>query len=333
MKTDLTKLSLLIFLSLSMGLTSCNTDDEDEAPPSTPSPTKNIAELTQGNPQFSILWDALIFTDLVDNFEQSGSLTLFAPNNEAFNTFFDDNEIIDHNGDGSRVDDAATELGVEELTYILRYHAIEGKIASGDVTAAQYRSTLSTNSPELTPLSLRTSKINNTLILNGGIGIGAIVVNANLDATNGILHEIDGVLVMPNVVDHAIANPDLSELLRAVTTTNSWDSLCPLATLTVFAPLNSAFESRSATIEGLSHSQISDMLQYHVLEIQLRQDQITEGNAYTLLGQEFSINFGADNSTLILTDSEGKEATVVLTNVQATNGVVHIIDNVLFPSM
>jgi transforming growth factor-beta-induced protein len=333
MKNDLSKLSLLIFLSLSLGLTSCNENEEDEAPPTAPSPTKSIAELAQESPQFSILVDALILTDLVDEFEQSGSFTVFAPNNEAFNAFFDENEISDNNGDGSRVDDAATELGADVVGQILLYHMLEAKIATSDIASAKYKSTLSTYSPDSTPLTLRIARINNTIVLNGGNGIGAISVNTNMTATNGIIHEINGVLVLPNVVDHAIANPDLSELLDAVTTTNSWDSLCPLATLTVFAPLNSAFEDKSTTINGFTDNQISDMLQYHVLETELHQEEIPEGSLLTLLGQEFTIRIGADDNALILTDAYGEEAVVVLTNIQATNGVVHIIDNVLFPSM
>ncbi|MGB6036166.1 MAG: fasciclin domain-containing protein [Cryomorphaceae bacterium] len=328
----LTKFTFLILLGLSIGLISCSKEESDDSPQSPTAPSKSLAELVQEKPQFSILSEALIKTELFSEIEDAVSLTFFAPNNEAFVAFFDENEITDDNGDGSRLDDAFANLG-DTLTHTLLYHMINERISSSDLNVAKYKSTMCTFSPDSDPLTVRVALHNNTVIVNGGIGIGGIVLDANINATNGIIHELDGILVMPNVVDHAIANPELSELVNAVVTTNSWNSLCPLASLTIFAPLNSAFEDRSSTMEEYSTEQITEILGYHVLETQVHAEDISAGDELTYIGQYLTIELSPDGTRAILTDAVGEKSTVVLTNLQATNGVVHIIDGVLLPSL
>jgi len=332
---DLSKFSFLLFLSLALGLSSCNDDDDDDDnPPPNPGPTQNIAELAQDSPQFSILVEALVATDLVDVLEQDGPFTVFAPNNDAFNEYFDDQGLTDNNGDGSRVDEAAAALGADAVTDLLLYHVLGAEITSGDITTSTYATTQSTASPDNNPLTLLAAPASGTVIVNGGDGIGATVVTADIEATNGVIHEVDGVLELPNVVDHAIANPDLSELVDAVVLTTLTGALSDEnSTLTVFAPLNSAFEDISGTVDVLTTQELTDVLLYHVLDDEVRAEAITPGDVTTLLGQDVEINIGADDVTVTITDANGGESTVVLTNVQGTNGVVHVIDAVLIPTL
>jgi transforming growth factor-beta-induced protein len=288
--------------------------------------------LAQDNPQFSILVEALVATNLVSVLEQDGPFTVFAPNNEAFNEFFDEQGLNDDNNDGSRVDEAAAALGPDVVTELLLYHVIGAEITAGDITESTYTTTQSTSSPNGNPLSILAAPANNTVIVNGGDGKGATVVAADIEATNGVIHEVDGVLELPNVVDHAAANPSFSQLVQAVIDTDLTDALSDEnATLTVFAPTDEAFDDISAAVAVLTTEELTQVLQYHVLGTEVRAEQISPGDVTTLLGQDIELTVGADDVTVTVTDASGGTATVIFTNVQGTNGVVHVIDAVLLP--
>jgi transforming growth factor-beta-induced protein len=330
---DLSKFSFFLFLSLTLVMTSCD-DDDDEDPQVNPpaGPTQNIAELAVASPQFSILVEALTATDLVDAVAADGSMTVFAPNNDAFNAFFDQEGLTDDNNDGSRVDEAAAALGADAVSQLLLYHVIASEIPAAAVTVQTYVSTSSTSSPDGDPLSLLAEPANNTVWVNGGSGKGATVVAADIFATNGVIHEIDGVLELPSVVDHAIFNSNLSELVGAVVATGLDATLSnDAATFTVFAPLNAGFEAIQPTIDGLTTDQIASVLTYHVLDSQVRAEDIPLGAVATVNTQEITIAILEDDVTVTITSATDGVSTVQLTNIQGTNGVVHVIDEVLVP--
>jgi len=333
----MSKYSFLLFLGATLVMTSCD-DDDDEAPTPTPTaPTQNIAELAIANPQFSILVEALTAANLVDAVSDEGAaLTVFAPNNTAFNTFFDDQSVTDTNGDGSRVDDAIADLGADAVTQLLLYHVIGEEIPASAVTDKMYRETSSTLSPSSDALSILVEPANSTVLINGGIEKGATVITPDISATNGVIHEIDGVLELPSVVDHAIFNSDLSELVGAVVATQLVDPLNMATELTIFAPVNQAFMDIQMTVDGLSDSALVDVLEYHVLPTQVRAGAISAGEQNTLQNENITINVTADNNDNIsvsITDANGDISNVVLTDVQGTNGVVHVIDRVLIPTL
>jgi transforming growth factor-beta-induced protein len=337
---ELSRITFFLFLSLSLVMISCD-DDDDEDPPVTPSgPTQNIADLAQDSDQFSILVEALAATDLVTTLEGDGPFTVFAPDNDAFTEYFAQQNITDDNNDGSFIDEAtATPEDTEDLKQTLLYHVIIGsEIREADISSQTYATTGSTDSPEGDGLSLLAEPSGSTVLINGGNGNmgddkGATVTAADILATNGVIHEIDGVLERPTVVDHAIFNSDLSELVEAVVATDLVTPLNSASELTVFAPLNSAFEEIETTVAGLTTDQLTDVLQYHVLPIQIRAEQISVGSQPTLEGEMVTIGVESDDVTVTVTDVNGGETIVVLTNIQGTNGVVHVIDGVLIPTL
>jgi transforming growth factor-beta-induced protein len=335
---DLSKFSFLLFLSLTLVMTSCDDDDDEEPTPTPSGPTQNIAELAVASPQFSILVEALTATGLVDAVAADGSMTVFAPNNDAFNEFFDQAGLTDDNGDGSRVDEAAAALGADAVSELLLYHVIGAEIPASAVTGKTYVNTSSTTSPDGDALSLLAEPANNTVLVNGGNGNngadkGATVVAADIFATNGVIHEIDGVLELPSVVDHAIFNSDFSELVGAVVAADLVPTLEAADAITVFAPVNSAFEAIQSTVDGLTLEQLTSVLTYHVVGSQVRAEDINPGAVGTLNGQDITIGVAADDVTVTVTDANGGVSTVILTNVQGTNGVVHVIDTVLIPTL
>jgi transforming growth factor-beta-induced protein len=331
MITFLKKQSLWSLVAISFLMVSCNDDDEedDNTPPSN-QPTQTIVEIASGNPDFSILVEALTAADLVDDVS-GDNLTVFAPNNEAFNDFFDSFGLIDEDGDGSRVNDAIAALGAETVIETLKYHVLLSEVRAADVPELGYVTTYSTNSPGNNQLSLLVESRSNGVFLNNGPQVS----QADILATNGVIHAINQVITMPNIVDHAINNPALlSELTSAVVGANLVGALSDEnATLTVFAPRNSGFEAIESTIATLSDEQIATVLTYHVLATQERADELVSQAYNTLANQEITVAVG---TSVEITDvnalSEGP-STVEVPNIQGTNGVVHLIDNVLIPAL
>jgi len=330
---DLSKFSFLLFLSLTLVMTSCDDDDDEEPTPPPSGPTQNIAELASASPQFSILVEALGATNLVDAVSADGSMTVFAPNNEAFNAFFDQEQLVDANGNG-RVDEAVAALGTDALSELLLYHVVGSEIPASAVTGKTYVETSSTSSPEGDPLSLLAEPANNTVLINGGnvnaaADKGATVVAADIFATNGVIHEIDGVLELPSVVDHAIFNSDFSTLVGAVITAELVTTLDTTSNITVFAPDNNAFDQITIPTDV---DDLTAVLQYHVLPNQVRSPQVPTGVAVETLLEGQTLEFTVENeTTVVVIDANSNESTVTQPDIQGTNGVVHAINAVLLP--
>jgi len=323
MNTNHNKLFFIPLLALGLGLTACNDDEDNDVDPA-PGPTQNIVQIASGNPDFSILADALTQAGLISTLQGSGPFTVFAPDNVAFNTFFDNNEILDTDSDGSRVDELILALGAEAVQQTLLYHVLGGEVRAADVPLKGYVTTSSTLSPGNEQLSLLAEARSTGVILNNTADVTA----ADILATNGVIHRINAVLTLPDITDHAINNPaDLSALVNAVVLTGLLPTLSnPDATFTLFAPTNAAFALAPA---GLTNQQLSTVLTYHVLDTQVRSEDITSGSVNTVAGQAFTITASAEGVTIL--DTAGNLVNVILTNIQGTNGVVHLIDGVLIP--
>jgi transforming growth factor-beta-induced protein len=328
----LSKHYVLALFAASIFMVSCNDDDDDDDPQTPSGPTQNIAEIASSNPEYSILVEALTAANLVGAVsDENATLTVFAPNNNAFNSLFDDLDLVDDNGNGSRVDELVNELGATEVTNILLYHVLGTEIRSGDVPEKGYVTTLSTGSPDSDPLSLLVESRSDGVFMNNEAEVNA----ADILATNGVIHGIDRVLLLPTVADHAINNPgDFSALVGAVLQVGLEGSLDDEnAELTVFAPLNSAFEDVATTVAGLTDEQLETVLLYHVLGSQVRAEDVPNGSVETLNTQSIFINVSESAVTISDVDESNEDATVVLTNVQGRNGVVHVIDVVLIPQL
>lgn len=134
----------------------------------------------------------------------------------------------------------------------------------------------------------------------------------------------------PNVVQIAVSSADHSTLVKAVQTAELVDALSNAGPFTVFAPTNAAFEKLpSGTVEGLlqpdKREALTDILQYHVYVGVLKAEDLTDGR---ILGQ---VNGG--NVTVTLKDGKptlnGKAQ--IIASIPASNGIIHVIDEVLVP--
>lgn len=300
-------------------IVSCNNDDEPQAV------NNSIAGIASANPDFSTLVTALSRTGLTATLNGSGTFTVFAPTNAAFNTFFGTL--------GSNV--TVNNVDVNVLRNILLNHVIGSEIMSADIPASVYVSTLSpinstTNAPTI---SMFVQKSGAVVTLNGGIeNGGAVVTSADIDASNGVIHVVNRVIGIPTVKDHAVANPNLSTLTSLLVAQNLAATLdgTERSPFTVFAPINSAFDQATLDYyEGLNFSGLkSQVLLYHVVGgANVRSNAIPTGDIETLQGGTFSIS-----GTSINDAGSNINKNIISVDIQCSNGVVHTIDKVLLPT-
>jgi transforming growth factor-beta-induced protein len=166
----------------------------------------------------------------------------------------------------------------------------------------------------------------NGVMLNGA----SKVVSADVMASNGVIHVIDKVILPPDVVDIAIQNSNFSTLVAAVSKAGLVEALQADGPFTVFAPTNAAFEALFANlgvngIDDLTADQLTPILLYHVVSGNVRAADVTSGTVPTL-NPDASIEITVDMGVML-----NGTANVVATDVQGTNGVVHVIDEVILP--
>ena len=133
------------------------------------------------------------------------------------------------------------------------------------------------------------------------------------------------------MVGHAAANGNFTELVGALGAA-SGDLVTVLqgtGPFTVFAPLNSAFEAISDVVATLSTDDLAGILTYHVVSGNINSSVLSAGEVTTVNTATFTVNI--DGSDVSITDANGGVSNVVLTNVQATNGIIHAIDTVILP--
>lgn len=143
-------------------------DTEEQAEPS-----MNIVELAAANPDLSTLVAAVQEAELVDTLSGPGPFTVFAPTNEAFENLLNELDIT-----------AEELLARDDLGSILTFHVIPSAVLSSDLSEEQTVTTV--NGEELT-ITVR----NGEVMINGS----AMVTTADVQASNGVVHIIDSVLI------------------------------------------------------------------------------------------------------------------------------------------
>lgn len=299
----------LLFVTLAT-FTSC-----EEEKTETPTEEQTIVQVASNDPQFSTLVAALKRVNLVSTLEGPGPFTVFAPTNAAFQALGVDLATISDS----------------ELTKILLYHVLGASVQSGAIQEGQtYASTASATGPGGSQLSVLIEKTGNSVKLNGT----ANVTTANIVTKNGVIHVIDKVILPLDIVGHAAANSNFTSLVGALGSApgNLVNVLKGAGPFTVFAPLNSAFAAISGTVASLTPEQLAKVLTYHVVAgANVRSTALTNGQSVaTVNGASFSVNIAGGNVSL--RDASGKTSNVVLTDVQATNGVIHVLSSVIIPN-
>lgn len=274
----------------------------------------SITDLAISVPSLNILVEALIAAggDLPTVLAEGGPFTVFAPTNAAFETFLMDNNFA-----------TLGDVPIALLTQVLLNHVVSGINLSTDLSTG-YVSSLSTAGPTGANLSLFINTADG-VVINGE----STVTAADNKAINGVVHIVDAVIGLPNVVNHAVANPNLTALVGALTANGNTTFTTLLSdaetNFTVFAPLNSAFES----FTNPSGNDINSILANHVIAG-------AAANAASLTNTYFNTaatNVDGDNLSLYVNVDNGVQlngtSKVEAADIVATNGIIHAVDAVI----
>ena len=313
------------FAFIAFGITVLSCSSDSSSGPGT------IADIASSNANLSTLVAALNKTGLTSTFDSAGDYTVFAPTNDKFQAFLDANGF-----------DNLDEVPVPLLTEILKNHVVSGSFYS-DELATGYVKTLAKGSASTTNTLSMFIQVGSTVKLNGGAtNGGATVVTADIEASNGVIHIVDNVIGLPTVVNHAIANPDFSSLVGALTSAGQPDFVTILSGVgpfTVFAPNNAAFTSLNTElapggIAGVSAANLTKVLTYHVVSpANVLAASLTEGQIVTpIVTPEESFTVLLSGGAR-LKDVNNRECNIIATDVQASNGVVHVLGKVLLPTL
>lgn len=141
-----------------------------------------------------------------------------------------------------------------------------------------------------------------------------------------------------DLVDTAVAAGDFTTLVAAVQAADLEDTLRGEGPFTVFAPTDAAFDALpEGTVDTLLEDptgQLADILTYHVVEGAVLAADVAglDGQEVTTVnGATFTVGVGDDGS-VALTDAAGNEVGVTQTDIETSNGVIHVIDAVLMPA-
>lgn len=307
-----------------ISFTACSDDDDAMEPVMVE--TNTIADFVASNDDYSSLAAALEVAGLTATLDGSTNYTVFAPDNDAFAAFLDDNDFA-----------SLDEVPVDLLTQVLLNHVQMGELMAADLSTG-YIESMATGSASEENLSMYINTEDGVMI--NGV---ATVTTANVEVDNGVIHAVDAVIGLPTVVTFALADPTFDTLVAALTREDDFPFVGVLmetgspAPFTVFAPTNDAFmalleELEMDSLEDIPAEVLSSVLSYHVVAgANVRSTDLTDAMEVNTLAEEaFTINLG---DGAVITDANGRTSNIIATDVQADNGVIHVIDTVLLPSM
>lgn len=277
-----------------------------------------IVDIAAGSSDFSSLVTAVSTAGLVDALSSNGPFTVFAPPNSAFNALDPDalNDLLTN----------PASLGA--LTDILTYHVVPGRYPSGklgfDLGAILRGEYISGYVQTLNGADLRIDVTPFGILLNGD----TMVTSPDIEARNGLIHIIDNVLLPPkDIVDTAI-EAGFNTLVAAVQAAGLENVLRGDGPYTVFAPTDEAFAALGeAKINELLADPVTlgNILLYHVVGDKVYSSEVMPGDVPMANGDMASAS--ADDMGNLMIDG----ANIIITDVPAANGVIHVIDAVITP--
>lgn len=303
--------SLLLFTVLLSGallFTACEPDEVDDIPVTLTETLKTYSDL-------STLVEALEAASLTSQLD-GATITIFAPTNDAFDAFLT-------NAGYTSVND----VPIGELKNVLLNHVLDGYITSDALTNG-YVSTLA--EAQGYPASMKVDV--DQLLLNNS----SKITSFDLDGLTGVIHVVDQVITVPDVADIANNDGNLGSLVQSLSTVQFINSLQIEGPYTIFAPTDDAIQW--STSMGLNPDLLSEILALHVVDGNIRSedlfdDQLVENFTFIENGTDtFTIRFGTDGTTQIVETGSNPEriiARITMTDLQASNGVIHMIDNII----
>ena len=314
---------------------------EQEQEQAEPEAAGTIVDIAVADGRFETLVAALQAAELVETLQGDGPFTVFAPTDDAF----------------AALPEGTVEALLEDipgLTDILLYHVVAGDVRAADVVTLESAVTVQGEAVSIT-VEGDNVRIND-----------ANVVITDIVAANGVIHVVDAVLLPPEptaqamqdeqaemqaqddqpeqaeqaeqpeqpqqpgtIVDIAVADGRFETLVAALQAAELVETLQGDGPFTVFAPTDDAFAALpEGTVEALLEDipALTDILLYHVVAGDVRAaDVVTLESAVTVQGEAVSITVEGDNVRI-------NDSLVIIADIVASNGVIHVIDAVLLPS-
>ena len=277
---------------------------EPTTPPPAPEASNTIVDVAVADGRFTTLAAALEAAGLVETLKGEGPFTVFAPTDDAF----------------AKLPEGTVEAllaDIPQLTEILTYHVVPGKVMTADVVELQ-----SANTVNGLPVYIK--------VADGKVFInGAEVIITDVEADNGVIHVIDSVILPPvDIVETAIADGRFTTLVAAVQAAGLVDTLKGEGPFTVFAPTDDAFAALpEGTVEALLADipQLTSILTYHVAPELLLSPKVLESEKIATVNGK-SLTVSMDMGKPMVDNAE-----IIITDVYASNGVIHVIDAVVIP--
>jgi len=280
-------------------------------PPPPPPSTNSVYDIVANSTDHNILEFAIDTCGLTTTLKGAGPFTVFAPTDVAFNAL----------GQATILQLIAD---LPTLTNILKHHVVGDSVMSGMLSNNQIVTTLLGDDVTVT--------INS----NGDVFIdNAQVIVADIIADNGVVHVIDAVLIPTTPANNTVY--DIIDLSPSHTTLKTAIDACGLdgtlkgaGPFTVFAPTDAAFNALPAgTIAALLNDlpQLTDILKHHVVGANVLSGSLSNNQIVTtLLGTDITVTINSNGDVFI------DNAQVIVADIVADNGVVHVIDAVLLPA-
>ena len=295
---------MLLSMAFLVGLLSGCVEEQEEPEPE----EKNIVETAIESDDFNTLVDAVVAAGLDTTLSDESELfTVFAPTDAAF-AALDQNYLTN-----------LIENDIPTLTEILTYHVLSGEVMSTDLSDGMRAETV-------------LGKYITITIDDGDVMIDdAMVTTVDIECSNGVIHVIDAVILSKqNIVETAIDNDAFSTLVSAVVAAGLDTTLSDESELfTVFAPTDAAFAALDqeylSNLVNNDTANLTKILTYHVLSGKVMSTDLSDGmTAETVEGSD--INITIDNSSVYIND-----VLVTTSDIECSNGVIHIIEEVLLP--
>merc|ERR1711953_1484138 len=255
---------------------------------------------------------------LVDTLKNAEALTVFAPSDDAF----------------AKLPAGTLEsLTADQAKEIVLRHVVTAKVPAAAVTTGD----VATIGGELIGL-VKTPQGGVQINYKGGV---SNVVTADVQASNGVIHVIDSVILpapaparsapVGDVVDVAVGAGSFKTLVKIVSDLGLVDTLKNAEALTVFAPSDDAFAKLPAgTLESLTADQAKEIVLRHVVTAKVPAAAVTTGDVATIGGELIGLVKTPQGGVQI--NYKGGASNVVTADIQASNGVIHVIDNVILPA-
>merc|ERR1712032_1579195 len=278
----------------------------------------NLTALLSSTDSLSSLNDLVgNYPDFAATLASWENVTILAPSNDALETLMNS--------------DAGSMLDNDQFVQsLLRYHVLQSTVYASDIT----------QTPVFAPTYLNSSMYSNVtggqvvearmqddeVQFVSGLKQVSTVAQPNVNYTNGVVHIIDDVLMIPGNLTSTAQNANLTAFLGAAENASVASTLLGAEDLTIFAPSNSAFQDIGSLTSNLTMDQLANILSYHVIEGTVAySSDLSNTSLTTLQGDDVEITI-ANGSVMV------NNATVTNANILFAGGVIHVIDQVLNPN-